>query len=708
MTPGPTSRWRRLLTPTALGMAVVVVAFAWLVWHRRWISDDGMIVVRTVRETLAGNGPVYNVFERAEPNTSTLWTYILVLVGWVTGWPMSLPAVLIGGLFAVGGALLGMDAARRWHRARGAAGPLAPAGVLILLGASPFWDFATSGLENGLGQLWLALAWWLLVALRDGGTPRQHLVAAVVFGLGPLVRPDFAVASGVFAAAAWLLARPRLPLRRVLVLAGTAAALPVAYEIFRAGYYGALVPLPALAKSASASNWGRGILYLGNFLHTYWVWLPLAVLAVVLVVGAARRQLIERDRVVAAAPIVAGLIMALYVVRVGGDFMHSRLMLPATFTMVLPAMLLPVTRRTAAALVVLVGWTVVIGLRHEVRGSRVAPWIMDEWTGYRAWTKRYHPIDPRAFVAADRPGSQTMADALRDGRRRLVAEDNDLDVPMNPALPGPGVYAAGRLGTGGAVMPLDGIVADTLGLANPFGARITQTASVVPGHEKPLPRAWLLAIYGDPAFDTSHIGNAPPAMVASARRALQCGEIAELLASARAPLTAARFWDNLVGAVRRTRLVIPSIPFEAETRFCGTPAPARASSSHELEGWSLAYAVDGAQTSVPGALGYSSKFSDDGHPEWIAVRVPARKLSKVVLHQVNAPGFPSDFRIQIWDGAVWVDRVVKTDYAPAGNGPQEFSWSPADTTDEVRIYATKLRKAQPGYALQLAEIETAP
>ena len=38
------------------------------------MSDDGLIVLRTVRNLLAGNGPVFNAGERVEANTSTAWT----------------------------------------------------------------------------------------------------------------------------------------------------------------------------------------------------------------------------------------------------------------------------------------------------------------------------------------------------------------------------------------------------------------------------------------------------------------------------------------------------------------------------------------------------------------------------------------------------------------------------------------------------------
>jgi hypothetical protein len=68
-----------------LSVLVVTVLFGWGAWQRRWIGDDGLIVLRTVRNLLAGNGPVFNMGERVEVNTSTLWTYLLYLGGAVGG-----------------------------------------------------------------------------------------------------------------------------------------------------------------------------------------------------------------------------------------------------------------------------------------------------------------------------------------------------------------------------------------------------------------------------------------------------------------------------------------------------------------------------------------------------------------------------------------------------------------------------------------------
>lgn len=243
-------------------IAIVVVCYAALAWNRRWIADDGLIVVRTVRQLLEGNGPVFNAFERAEASTSTLWTYLVALGTFVSRQTPEKVAIYLGMVLAVAAVIIACDATRRWQRARGETAPLLPAGILVVIGVVPFWDFASSGLETGLCFAYLALCWWLLVDVE-----RKTIASVIVFGLGPLVRPDFAVVAVTFSVASWLIVRP--PWRRTLTLLVMGIALPFAYEVFRAGYYGTLVPLPALAKSASSALWGRGLAYALDYQRPY-------------------------------------------------------------------------------------------------------------------------------------------------------------------------------------------------------------------------------------------------------------------------------------------------------------------------------------------------------------------------------------------------------------------------------------------------------
>ena len=107
--------------------------------------------------------------------------------------------------------------------------------------------------------------------------------------------------------------------------------MPAGYEIFRMGYYGLLTPHTAVAKSASDVEWARGGTYFWDFVGYYWLWLPLLVVAgcaVWLLRGARGRRL-------AIVLLTAGcaLVHVLYVLRVGGDFMHGRMLLLPLFSL---------------------------------------------------------------------------------------------------------------------------------------------------------------------------------------------------------------------------------------------------------------------------------------------------------------------------------------------------------------------------------------
>ena len=702
---------RPKLSWTLAGIAGIALAFALLAWHRRWIADDGLIVVRTVRNVLAGHGPVYNAFERAEANTSTLWTYVLVAVVGITGRDPVFTAVLTGWVLSITGVVIALDATRRFHRERGSTVPLVPAGAFVLIGTQPFWDYATSGLETGLCTCWLGVCWWLLVAVRAESPRRFQLVTAIVFGLGPLVRPDFAVASVTFCLALWWLVRPTK--LATVGLAAAALVLPVGYEVFRAGYYGTLVPLPALAKGASNAAWERGFIYLVDYVRPYFVFVPIALLIVIFALAVRRRWIVGRARVLVATTTITSVLLACFVLRVGGDFMHGRMLLPATFVLILPALVLPLHRVTAPLLGAISVWALVIVIwKADGRAHATAFRVADERHNYATWTRTEHPTSADVFLAADGPATKLVVDALANHQHLLLSEGG-VSLAMNPAHPEPVAYAVGRLGTGGATAPLDGIVVDVLGLANPLGARITVNQPGMTGHEKSLPWSWIRADFTDPAIDTVEL---PPAYkvtyrsIRAARHAMTCGDLAELLASVREPLTGHRFWTNLTGAVRRTQLVIPVDPFEAEAKFCGASLSVhevKASSSYEADGWGAEHASDSVRVSTPTSKGYSS---DVGPTQWIELDwLAPREIRKVTLYpradELPGAGFPIDLKIQTWSGGGWVDRASRTDLANPGVTPVVIDCTPGERTDRMRVLATKVPLVEGDPRLQLAEVE---
>ncbi|WP_020632907.1 hypothetical protein [Amycolatopsis alba] len=543
-----------------VSIGLVVALFAVIAWNRRWVCDDGLIVLRTVQNLLDGNGPTFNAGERVEANTSTLWTYIVALVG-LFGVRLEWAAVILGLLFAAAGMALGLDGARRLHPSK----LIVPAGALLLLGLSPFWDFATSGLETGLVTCWLAGVWWLLVrhATRPGTRP---WATVFILGLGPLVRPEFALVTVLGGVALLLIAKPGW--KRALLWILVAGVLPAGYQIFRMGYYGLITPNTALAKEASKARWDRGFYYIADLLDPYLLVIPL--LTLVVVAALVLRKLSRATTIVVVLPVIAALCLLFYVTRVGGDYMHGRMLLPPLLLLLLPVLAVPLGKWTALPLLVLGVWALVSGgwLRapsavdhkigaHSITDSRVF-WV--DTTG------ESHPI--LAEDAAQAPGYlPELAKAMEGKEGPVVAVSLDHRWLVVPARERTVVSSPGALGFPGLLLPYDYKVVDDLGLASPLASHSLSIKGWPMGHDKLLSVAWTLADAGrgTPEELAAATGGAVDAEeIASARRSLARPEIQEMLASVRAPLTGSRFWENLVHSVGRSGLRYDRNPYIAQ------------------------------------------------------------------------------------------------------------------------------------------------
>jgi arabinofuranosyltransferase len=596
----------RSIRPAALLPFTPLLVLAWQAWDRRWITDDGFINFRVVDMVLAGHGPVFNVGERVETTTSVLWLWTLVVGDVVLPFDLEWVAVLLGlGLTLLGLGLAVAASVRLW-RGTGTTTPLVPAGAWGLAVLPPVWDFATSGLEGGLTFAWIGAVAWVLA--RWGTDPdhrRLGLPAAVLVGLGPLVRPDMAILTGL-ALVGVLAAQWRTSgWRSRAALVGAAAAIPVAYQIFRMGFFAALVPNTALAKNADGARWTTGWFYLRDLLGTYALWLPLLALAVVVGVPLLRRTGARLRPLVGVATVpLAGVLIAVYVVRVGGDYLHARLLLPAVWALLAPVgvaplpLRLPWSRRDeataataartvgverwacAGGLVVVAVWAVVCAgwLRHP--GHRVDPerhgLVVDGRASLVASLRIDHPVT--AASQGWGPGSPTAnpapADVYLNGVPTTVEPADGLRTPA---------YAAYGIGITGYALGPGYYMVDMLGLADPVESRMVATHTGLPGHEKPMPTAWLMArVAGGPIDPDIPLPQPLPfvgllyespageldADVAAASRALACPRLQELLEAVRAPLTAGRFLDNLRAAPRLTGIEIPADPQEAERALC--------------------------------------------------------------------------------------------------------------------------------------------
>ena len=620
-----------LVTRISLWATVAVVAtlWTWGIWERRWIADDGLIVLRTVRNLLAGDGPVFNAGERVESNTSTAWTY-LVYLGSIVAGPLRLEYVALAlamALSVAGVVMVMLGAARLWAPAlRGRRALLLPAGVLVYIAVPPARDFATSGLENGLVTAWLGGLWWMMVRWgqqsRDS-TPVFLAALSFIAGLSVLVRPELALIGGL-ALVMLLIAESGWLRRGLIVLAG--GLLPVGYQIFRMGYYGLLVPQTAIAKDASGSKWAQGFVYLTNFTGPYVLWIPavllIALAAVLRTVDPLRasdqtESLADRvrsSRAVVVFMLLSGLVQGLYWIRQGGDFMHGRVLLAPLFCLLAPIAVipLPVPERAwftadglrrdrarmlgvvAAALwLVLAGWALWAanspGMGRDA--TRVTySGIVDERRFYSQATGHAHPLTAADYL--DYPRMRAVLVAIEntpDGALLLPSGNYDVwdVVPQKPPIepPPPGVTPEQwrrqhathtvfftNLGMVGMNTSLSTRVIDQIGLANPLAAHTARLEDGRIGHDKNLFPDWAVA-EGPWLKERPWIPEyLDEGWINEAGVALGCPQTVEMLEMIREPMTRPRFIGNLNRAWEMTRYRINRVP-EYELLRCALPEP---------------------------------------------------------------------------------------------------------------------------------------
>lgn len=561
--------------------AAVLLGILGAGWARRWTSDDAFINFRVVENLLAGNGPVFSAGERTEVATSPAWLALLTVAEWlVPGDGVAWISVVLGLVGTAAGVLLAMLGARALFG--GTAAPLSvPFGAVVLLALPPTWDFTTSGLETGMSFAWLGASFWGLVRWmqserRCAGRP---VWLYVLLGVGPLVRPDFALIAGVLLL--WITVSAVGPWWRRLLGLAAAGLLPIAYQVFRMGFYGLLVPNTAVAKESGRPLWGRGTDYLVDLVAPHLLWVPGLLLVAMLVALLPSLAWRAREWSLVGAVLLAAVAHALYVVRVGGDFMHARLLMPSLFLFLCPFAAVPFVRARAwtgaAVLTVTAVWALASAaiLRTDYEGSVSADGMIADERGFYAGLAGV--ANP---VTLEDHGGTGLADYV--GRvNQLAADGEDLVVlqvtPVRPdtelevLAPSSGgvVFSVGNAGFYGYASDLDVFVLDGLGLTDTVNSHIEAGPPGRPGHEKIYPAWYLLARYGSPELARRQVGDLPAVdLVAASRTALACGDLAELVEATTEPLTWERFRENVVGAPDRTSLRIPIDPFAAERRFC--------------------------------------------------------------------------------------------------------------------------------------------
>lgn len=268
-----------------------------------WVCDDAFISFRTVDNFVHGDGLVYNVGERVQAFSNPLWTLLMVPIYAITGEAFH-SSILLGLCCTLGAVLVGLRlrTVDRW---------MALGLIALLLCSKAFMDFATSGLENSLSYLLIAL----FLYVYNQNSPRRLFHLALLTGLLMLNRLDLGALVLPALLYAWYQSEEKGKWKTVLL--GLSPLL--LWEVFAIVYYGFPFPNTWYAKLGTAypvtERWGQGWAYFLDSLRQD----PLT-LTLILGGGAFLCWRAPRWR-----PVLLG--MGLYLLlmfRSGGDFMSGR------------------------------------------------------------------------------------------------------------------------------------------------------------------------------------------------------------------------------------------------------------------------------------------------------------------------------------------------------------------------------------------------
>jgi arabinofuranosyltransferase len=321
--------WNDIRQRSALGWALLTMALAFLtlvLLRTAWLCDDAYISFRTVDNFVNGYGLTWNVTERVQAYTHPLWMFLIAAVYFFTG-EIFLTAIFVS-------VVVSTLAVAIMIYAPGRSTMLALLAILILMFSRAFVDYSTSGLENPLSHLLLAV--FLLLSFRDTQNHRTLFWMALIASLAALNRMDLILL--YLPALAWALFRRRSWRATAAVLGGF---LPfVAWELFSVVYYGFPFPNTAYAKLGTGIESNEMLVQgLHYFSHT-WQRDPLTLVAIVC---ALLTPALVRDGRQAA--LAAGLALyLLYIVKIGGDFMGGRFFATPLFLSVALMSRIPIKR----------------------------------------------------------------------------------------------------------------------------------------------------------------------------------------------------------------------------------------------------------------------------------------------------------------------------------------------------------------------------
>jgi hypothetical protein len=301
-------------------------------YHYAFVNDDAFISFRYADNFNHGLGLVYNKSEHVEGFTNFLWTMIIAASMQLSFDPVA-SSTALGIIFYAGTLFIFILISRRYQTKQGSSfsSLFVPLTSLALALNRDFNVYATSGLETSMYTFFIAASFF---AISLDFKKRNVIVAGIFALLTLLTRPDGAIFFGCVVIYFFIINQDRWKNIFYFILPSIIIFIP--YWIWRYNYYDFFFPNSFYAKSIYLPYYSQGIEYVWLYLKTYYGLFILFIPIVILLLKhgknfakfiSQQKQKPGRDIILAIMFSVAYII---FVIRIGGDFMHARFLIPVT------------------------------------------------------------------------------------------------------------------------------------------------------------------------------------------------------------------------------------------------------------------------------------------------------------------------------------------------------------------------------------------
>jgi hypothetical protein len=341
---------------------VILIVLALLVvlgFSNRFIQDDAFISFRYAENLVEGYGLTWNAGDEAPIEGYTNFLWVMLMAGaLVLGFDLVLSSMGLGLALGLGTLFLTYRLALLISRPDESQATALLA--VVLLGTNyTFSSYMTGGLETQLQTFLIVLATYFTFRIREDSAQasnRQFAVLSILFSLAVMTRLDTALFCFILYVFSILSIKLKTCLTSDKMVSASYLTLPGALIVgawlfFKLLYYGDILPNTFYVKAVTDtySAFLIGAEYIWNFLLQY------SLLIFIVLLPLYFKQLFAKSkyRVVL---LISLALWILYVVKVGGDFMEFRFMVPALpFAYLLIADLIRVIRITLlqAAIIIL-------------------------------------------------------------------------------------------------------------------------------------------------------------------------------------------------------------------------------------------------------------------------------------------------------------------------------------------------------------------